>query len=191
MFDLTGSESVSFDVSTTTFTLSPGGTHVAYLELATDDDDGGLRVLELETGEITAVTSETVVVWEWSPNGERLAWTGLDRADAANLARLHVWDLLTSAEISTTPSFRPSELSVSSYYPFFTQYSVSHSSWSPDSSAFAFAGSIDGDTGIWVHVIPDPEQELAAVDAARISVGDVAFWSPDDAAAAEPAPAPF
>jgi TolB protein len=193
VFDLTGAEGARYEVTTSalSFTVNPGGTHVAYLQPPTDDDVGGLRVLALDTGDVETVTTDQVVVWEWSPNGERLAWTGLDRADAANLARLHVWDRLTSTEISTTPSFRPSDLSVSSYYPFFTQYSVSHTSWSPDSSAFAFAGSIDGDTGIWVHVVADPESELEAVDAARIAVGDVAFWSPDDAAAAEPAPAPF
>ena len=131
------------------------------------------------------------MVWEWSPSGERLAWTGLDRADAANLARLHVWDVTVGAEVSSTPSFRPSELTVSSYYPFFTQYAVSHTAWSPDSSSFAFAGSVDGDMGIWVHVIADPELELDGVDAARIAVGDVAFWSPDDAAVSAPAPSPF
>lgn len=193
VFDLTGGEGPVFPVAsgTVSFTVNPTGTHVAYLEPPNEGNDGGLRVLDLETGDVVTVTTDRVVVWEWSPNGERLAWTGLDRADAANLAKLHVWDRLASTEVSTTPSFRPSELTISSYYPFFSQYSVSHTSWSPDSSAFAFAGSIDGDTGIWVHVIADPELELEAVDAARIAVGDVAFWSPDDAAAAEPAPAPF
>ncbi len=200
IFDLAGVEGSLFPTApgTTTFTVNPTGTHVAYLEPSTtvaEDDgpvvEGGLRVLDLESGEVITITTDPVVVWEWSPDGNRLAWTGLDRADAANLAKLHIWDLTVGAEISATPSYRPSQLAVSSYFPFFTQYAVSHTSWSPDSSAFAFAGAVDGDLGVWVHVIADPEQELAGVDAARVAVGDIAFWSPDDASAAEPAPSPF
>ena len=192
VLDLTGAQGFEFPVAdgTTSFTVNPTGTHVAFLEPA-GDDGGALRMVDLESGDATTVTTEPVVVWEWSPSGERLAWTGLDRADAANLARLHVWDVTVGAEVSSTPSFRPSELTVSSYYPFFTQYAVSHTAWSPDSSSFAFAGSVDGDMGIWVHVIADPELELDGVDAARIAVGDVAFWSPDDAAVSAPAPSPF
>ncbi len=200
IFDLGGIEGELFPTApgTTTFTVNPTGTHAAYLEPSTtgaqDDSaitDGGLRVVDLATGDVVTVTTEPVVVWEWSPDGNRLAWTGLDRADAANLAKLHVWDQVSGTEVSSTPSYRPSQLAVASYYPFFTQYAVSHTSWSPDSSAFAFAGSVDGDIGIWVHVIADPEADLPGVDAARVAVGDIAFWSPDDASAAEPAPAPF
>lgn len=193
ILDLTGADGRSFPVAdgTTTFTVNPTGTHVAFYEPATEELEGGLRVIDLESGEEVTVTPDPVVLWEWSPTGERLAWTGLDRADAANLAKLHVWELAAQTEISSTPSFRPSDLAVRSYYPFFSQYAVSHTSWSPDGSSLAFAGSIDGDTGIWIHVVADPEIELRGVDAARVSVGDVAFWSPDDAAVSDPAPAPF
>lgn len=192
VFDLNGVNPRSFPVpeGPLTFTVDPTGTRIAYLEPATDTTATSmLRTVEIETGEVTTVTNEEVVTWEWSPDGARLVWTGLDRADAANLAQLHVWDIDAAGEISVTPSFRPSQLTISSYMPFFPQYSVSHTSWAPDSSAFVFAGSIQGDSGIWVHAIANDERE--GVDAARIAIGDVAFWSPNDAQAGAAAPAPF
>ena len=155
----------------------------------TSVDAGALVTLELATGQTTTVTTEPVVMWEWSPDGSRLVWTGLDRADAANLAQLHVWSIESASEISVTPSFRPSQAMISSYFPFFTQYSVSHTSWAPDNTAFAFAGSILDESGIWVHALPTDERP--GVDAARIAVGDVAFWSPNDAQAGAAAPSPF
>ena len=191
VFDLTGATQQSFPVAPgqLLFTVNPTGTHVAYLEPGSQGQPASLRVIEIATGAVVTVTEEPAVMWEWSPDGTRLAWTGLDRADAANLAQLHVWSVESSSEISVTPSFRPSRLTITSYMPFFTQYSVSHTTWAPDSSAFVFAGAILGDSGIWVHALPTEERE--GVDAARIAVGDVAFWSPNDAQAGEAAPAPF
>lgn len=191
VFDLDGLDPQSFPVApgALTFTVAPTGTHIAYLEPETEEEPATLRTLEVATGAVETVTTESVVTWEWSPDGSRLLWTGLDRADAANLAQLHVWSVETASEISMTPSFRPSQLTISSYLPFFPQYSVSHTTWAPDSSAFAFAGSIEADTGIWVHALPTDER--AGVDAARIAVGDVVFWSPNDAQASAAAPSPF
>ncbi len=191
VFDLTGATQEFFPVASgeLVFTVNSSGTHIAYLEPAADGAPEGLRIVEIATGEVEAVTDEPVVMWEWSPDGTRLVWTGLDRADAANLAQLHVWDIESSSEISVTPSFRPSQLTIAAYMPFFTQYAVSHTTWAPDSSAFVFAGAILGDSGIWIHALPTEERN--GVDAARIAVGDVAFWSPNDAQAGEAAPAPF
>ncbi len=191
VFDLTGETQQSFPVAPgpLAFTVNPTGTQIAFLEPGVAEQPAALRTVEVATGVVATVTEEQVVMWEWSPDGTRLAWTGLDRADAANLAQLHVWSVDSATEISVTPSFRPSQLAVALYMPFFTQYSVSHSSWAPDSSAFVFAGSIVGDSGIWVHAIANDER--GGVEAARIAVGDVAFWSPNDAQAGAAAPAPF
>ena len=96
---------------------------------------------------------------------------------------------VAGGEISVTPSYRPTQLMIGGYLPFFAQYSVSHTTWAPDSTAFAFAGSIEADTGIWVHALPTDER--AGVAAARIAVGDVVFWSPNDAQPPAGAPSPF
>lgn len=160
------------------FIVSPTGDQVAF-RLPTVDEEtggpsGGLNVLDLETGDIVAVTDRPAFVWEWSPDGQRLAWMGLDRADAANLAQWHFWSAATEAEIGRSTSYRPSQVELQNYLPFFTQYSVSHSRWAPDGSAFAFAGSIGGDMGIWIDLV---DQDL---DAVLVAPGDVAFWSPSE-----------
>ena len=187
--DATQVEYVAVPEGPLTFTLSPDGRRAAYLEPRTDDlgqpAPGVFRVLDLETRTSVTVTDDRVFNWEWSPDGTRLAWMGLDRADAANLAQWHVWSVAQEAEISSTPSYRPSDLMLTSYFPFFTQYAVSHRTWAPDSSAFVFAGSIGGDQGIWVHVV-DSE-----VDAALVSRGSAAFWSPNEERQPDAAPAPF
>lgn len=191
LFDLTGVAGQSFPVApgAIAFTVSPTGAHIALVEPETDAGPAALRIIDVATGEVSTVTEEPVVVWEWSPDGNRLLWTGLDTADAANLAQIHVWSVVEQREESVTPSFRPSDLLIRAYFPFFTQYAVSHTTWSPDSTAFAFAGSIQGDSGIWIHALPTEERD--GVDAARISVGDVAFWSPNEAQPPAAAPAPF
>ena len=54
--------------------------------------------------------------------------------------------------------------------PFFDQYAQSMTLWSPDGSAFAFPGVVDGEDGIWV-------QELAGADPRRIAGGSWVAWS--------------
>jgi len=161
------------------FVVDPTGTKVAYQEPQIDEDGQRpvppLRVMDLLTGEIVTVTDQPSLAWEWSPDGARLAWVCLDRADAANLAQWYFWSLADEAEIGTTPPFRPSDLVLESYLPFFTQYAISHTAWAPDGSGFAFAGSIRGDSGIWVKALD------ADVEVARVGVGEAVFWSPDDA----------
>ena len=56
-------------------------------------------------------------------------------------------------------------------FPFFPQYAQSLSFWAPDSSAFAFAGQVEGQGGIWV-------QDLAEDSPTMVSDGTWVAWSP-------------
>jgi TolB protein len=56
-------------------------------------------------------------------------------------------------------------------FPFFPQYAQSISFWSPDSSAFAFAGLVDGDDGIWVQHLDEDAPTM-------VSDGVWVAWSP-------------
>ncbi len=139
-----------------------------------------LVVLDLETGEKQMVTEERVFAFEWSPDSTRLAWMGLDMADAANLGEWHFWT--EGAEYAVSPSYRPSDLYLGSYLPFFAQYALSHSSWAPDGSGFVFAGSFRGETGIFVQVLPDPnDPSVVSTEPLLVGRGEISFWSPDDA----------
>lgn len=172
------------------FTLSPDRTKVAYqvpameagLRIAFDPVPAlpGLIVLDLVTGAQTTVTEEFAFWWEWSPDGKRLAWlTGFSRQRTE--VRWSFWD----GEISVASlPYRMSDQIVGAYLPFFEQYVQSVTGWSPDGTAFAFAGEIVGSgaqpgNSVWVQLLDsddngDDNGEVAPI---RVAEGDVVTWS--------------
>ncbi len=48
------------------------------------------------------------------------------------------------------PEFLPHGSFVREVLPFFPQYAQSLNLWSPDSTAFAYAGEVEGERGIWI-----------------------------------------
>jgi TolB protein len=60
------------------------------------------------------------------------------------------------------------------YLPFFAQYTQSVTGWAPDSTAFAFAGGIDGVRGVWVQLLDE------AVRPHRVALGDFVTWGPGE-----------
>ncbi|MDJ0496503.1 MAG: hypothetical protein QNJ89_01640 [Acidimicrobiia bacterium] len=122
-------------------------------QLVVADSDGGISV----------VTESPVLAFFWSPAGERLLL--LDVANSGE-ARWQVWSEDTLEEIVR---FEPDPSFVRDFLPFFDQYAQSISLWSPDGTAFAFPGAINGEAGIWV-------QELGETPV-RVSDGTWVAWS--------------
>ena len=165
------------------FTLSPDRTKVAYqvpaieagLRIAFVPEPAlpGLIVLDLATGTQTTVTEEFAFWWEWSPDGERLAWlAGVSRQRAE--VRWSFWDGETS--VASLP-YRVSNQIIGAYLPFFEQYVQSVTGWSPDGAAFAFAGEIVGSgapagNSVWVQLVDGD------VPPVWVAAGDVVTWSP-------------
>ncbi len=129
-------------------------------------DTGRVTVIDLETGEVNELSDQRVVSISWSPNGETLAML---RATADGLE----WRFLTNGETILGTSFTPSQRFSQSYLPFFDQYNLSSTPWSPDSTAVTFAGQVGDQTGVFVDRVDDE------VGSARIASGDIAFWSPN------------
>jgi Tol biopolymer transport system component len=114
-------------------------------------------------GTITVVSDSPALAFFWSPTGERLLV--LDLVDSGE-ARWQVWsdgELEEVVRFELEPSFARDLL------PFFDQYAQSMSLWSPDGSAFAFPGSIDGEAGIWVQKLGE--------EPTRVSAGTWVAWS--------------
>ena len=114
-------------------------------------------------GTVTVVSESPVLAFFWSPGGDRLLL--LDVADQGE-ARWQVWADDTLEEVvrfEIEPSFARDLL------PFFDQYAQNVSLWSPDGTAFAFPGSIDGEAGIWVQELGEPP--------IRVSGGTWVAWS--------------
>ncbi len=123
-----------------------------------------LVVINTTTGELTPVTDTQVIAFFWDPAGRQLLV--LDAADRALR-----WSIWADGELTELSQFLPSRSFVQSYLPFFGQYALSTTMWAPDGSAFAFAGLIDGEGGIWV-------QQAAGGDPVKVSEGRWVMWSP-------------
>jgi len=163
----------------TLFVANSEGTRVALQSAGQDGDGltaatedfpqvatGAVVVVDVETGETEVVHDSSSVGFFWSPDGRSL----LVLAPAEGRLTPQVWSVDgTEAEY---PSFRPTQALVQEVLPFFPQYAQSVSFWSPDSSAFALAGSVEGETGVWV-------QALDGDAPTRVSEGSWVSWSPD------------
>jgi TolB protein len=133
--------------------------------LATPDQ---LVVHDLDADVTYDVCDEPPIALSWSPDAKRLLYCVRIERGEPPLLQWFVW---SDEETIPLAMHRPSTAMSREYLPFADQYARSRNWWSPDSSAFCFAGSdLEGHDGIWVQPI-DRRAE-------RVSNGQVAFWAP-------------
>lgn len=161
------------------FGVSPDGSQLAVQSLATGDNSvsasfsqatlaaNRLYVIDLESGGATQLTDTPALAFFWSPDGTRLLLLGAgeSRGEA-------VWSVWDGEEMIPGPMFRPGQGWITEFLPFFDQYALGVSLWAPDSTAYAFPGTIDGQSGIWV-TRADGEATT------RVASGTWVAWSPD------------
>lgn len=161
----------------TMFVANPAGTHVAVqttgdgspITASTEELPSILSdrlvVVEVGTGRLQTVEETLVVGFFWSPDGRSLLvlTTSRDRIVPK------VWGLDGSGR--EFGAIQPSRALIRDTLPFFPQYAQSVNFWSPDSSAFALAGAVGGQDGIWV-------QSLAEETPTMVSDGSWVAWSP-------------
>lgn len=105
-----------------------------------------VHVVDVATGETTVAASEEATGMFWSPDGEALAM--LLPGQTSGELRWRIWRSAATTDLAT---FAPEPSFVRDVLGFASQYAQSLAVWSPDSSAIAFAGSVDGSRGIWVQ----------------------------------------
>ncbi|MEM7272615.1 MAG: hypothetical protein AAF547_05995 [Actinomycetota bacterium] len=174
------------------FVLSPDRTRVAYQtegvggltlvgsavagpgrsqSITVQDAGTSLVVLDLASGDRTLVTNTRASAWEWSPDSTKLAWL-----EASTFGRAtgvwHFWAADGAPAAERTPSFGLTRTYGQVYLPFFAQYAQSVTGWSPDSSAFAFPGSIARERGIWIQLVDE------VVAPRLVAPGDIVTWGP-------------
>lgn len=170
------------------FAWSPDGTQVAYkLDL------GSLTVVDANTGEIVAISSQApVVAFWWSPDSQKIAYLTLPDDDGSIQASLPsagrmaaptrqrgapslTWNVL---EVESTVrwvserSFTPTR---DMFYliAYFDQFAQSHQVWSPDSRYVAFSEQDErGRFNINLLDATDPAASIITV-----AEGRVAVWS--------------
>jgi len=125
-----------------------------------------LVVIEIATGDITQVTEGPALAYFWDGAGEQLLI--LDQEEGARLLRWSVWADGARRELV---EFVPSPTFFQHYLPFFGQYALSTTMWSPDGTAFAFPGLVGDERGIFV-------QAVSGGAPAKIADGAWVTWSP-------------
>ncbi len=126
---------------------------------------GSVMVIDVATGELTEVAPGLSVGFFWSPDGESLLL--LRPSGQPGEVDVLVW---SGGEATSQYRIEPERTFIRDVLQFFDQYSRSLRLWSPDSSAFALAGSVDGDPGIWVKTV-------SADDPVEVFEGTWAAWS--------------
>jgi Tol biopolymer transport system component len=153
-----------------TFVVSPDGRRVAYQVV----EDGPkiavpLSVIDRDTGTTDRVADDYSPAFFWSPDGTKLLSMVPEITDRLWF-RWSVWE---NGSSFTTGRFVPSLELSRDYLQFFEQYAQSMTMWSPDGSAFVYAGENESKgSGVWIqpatpHVAP-----------VRVTDGVVASWSP-------------
>ncbi len=155
---------------------SPAGDRIAL----TDSDDraapyfASLKIVETDSGSIRTLTSEPVLAFFWSGDGNRIAYVALDLA-----RRAIAWKVVDAAGGEPVPlvDFAPSA-AFFGMISFFDQYTASHSVWSPSNDRLVFAGHVtrggaapDGDDRVYVLDADGVEEPR------EIAKGSLAFWS--------------
>lgn len=131
----------------------------------------GLYVVDIDSMQTQEVSSEPGIGFIWSPDGEKLAYMVLEEVEGKTAVRWYVWRAADSS-VQQYDTFIPSRTFLQNYLPFFDQYVQSMTLWSPDSSAFVYAGNgSSGGSSIWV-------QQLAEEKAEEVGEGVFAAWSP-------------
>ena len=152
------------------FVVSPDGRRIAFQVVRSRSDVGPLSVVDRETGEVEQVADGVAPAFFWSPAGDQLLYLGIEPAPGRVWFRWNVWNGVASF---STPRFVPTDTFGRDYLQFFEQYSQSMRLWSPDGSAFTYAGAAEsGEQGVWVQpVAPDTPPT-------RVSDGVFVAWSP-------------
>ena len=155
-----------------TFELSPDGTSLAHSDTLdrTTLNFGPLVVTDLDSGNATTVTGDSVLAYQWSPTGDALLYLATEEGIDRPAFRWEVWDGTTSVPYGRVD---PTSVFATAYLPFWDQYSRSHSLWAPDGSAFVYSSTDEqGEPAIWVQRVGGD------LEPTRVADGDVAFWSP-------------
>lgn len=168
--------------------LSPDDRHLAYIEVQSGmrPPFGMAYLVDTETGDTTQLYDGVAGSLFWSPDGSKLALLTLIRqqegstAQAGMLAsplaqavyfRWLIYDPAT-AEIDTLVTYVPT-LDFLQIIPYFDQYHLSLSFWSPDSRAMVVTrGNYEEDMGeVWIYDTTGVEEPR------QIGEGTLAVWS--------------
>ncbi len=121
-------------------------------------EDNTVAVVDTRSLAVEPVDTEPAVGMWWSPDGRSLLL--LTPSGNGSSVTAKVWS--ATRGLVEYVEYQPSPLQARDVFPFFPQYAQSMTFWSPDSSGFALAGEIEGEAGIWIQALGDPEPVLVS-----------------------------
>jgi hypothetical protein len=137
-----------------------------------------LRIISAGGPSRIVVDKEPMFAFFWSPNGEKIAYVGIDTEEQRltwNVAWVHgggPWRL-----VSFTPSAE-----LMAMLSFFDQYAHSHSIWSHDSTRLVFAGTLNQRASRGNGAAPNLNKAYVintepGSQPRELAGSDLAFWS--------------
>lgn len=120
------------------FAPSPDGEQVALIENESPAP-GLLQVVALNGGEAQTLDSDPVIFFDWSPDGENLAFLTITNVGLSP----GIWD---GQVVKKLDPFLPTRTFFNSYLPFWDQYSRSMTMWRADSSGFVLPRTGENET---------------------------------------------
>jgi len=154
--------------------------------------NGPIRLFDPLTGKIRTLVQENVLAFFWSPNGQVIAYLTLPGSNDGNIqvsyrpnqdrfespkriqegqGSIDLWVVNVESGYQRRLSFHvPSPTFAHQFLPFFDQYALSHSLWSPTSDALVIPMIEDGDSLIVIVSALDGSQQTLAS-------GEIGFWS--------------
>ena len=140
-----------------------------------------LRLISADGTESSTLVESQLLAFFWSPQGDRIAWIGIEpQSRAMDLYVAPVESGNSAGESRHLFRFSPTG-ELFTLLSFFDQYALSHSIWAPDGSALVITGTDGPDSsrrngsaphGGQVYVI-----DVNSGEAHRIASGKAAVWS--------------
>lgn len=167
----------------TAFTWSPDGSTLAVAEQLRPGVPvfDRLRLVSADGRESATLVEDQLVAFFWSPQGDSVAWVGIEPLSRAmDLAVTKVESGKAAGDHRHLFRFSPTG-EMFTLLSFFDQYAYSHSIWAPDGSALVVAGNEglqsgrrngSGPHGGEVYVV-----DVSTGEARRIASGKLAVWS--------------
>lgn len=150
----------------TFFSASADGDMLAYTDTANAPILGSLSVVPIDGGEPESVDDDGVVAFEWSPSGQKLLFMTVNPEGTALIPQ--VWE---GGSVEVYEELLPTQEMISSYLPFWDQYSRVLTLWAPDGASFVLP--VDGENGGSIVVY-----DVAGGGTTRVSGGRFASWAP-------------
>src|SRR5208283_2406749 len=171
---------VSLPVGENSFIWAPDSAHLAYATALTAQDPTyhGIEIVDVATANSKWLTKDDVAAFFFAPDSRHLAYIGVPAEKP-----YYTWsvvDVKTGAEKALGNFLATPEESTA--YRYFDQLAVSHTIWSPDSSAFIYAGvRLVGSPTRSLGFSPPPSAWIVPIDGSaphEVSNAVLAFFSP-------------